>query len=288
MTLIRGSALLGYCELVSELGFDAVPLLARAHLRPEAVSSDGDHFIDYRSAVAALELGATATGTADFGRRLASRQGVEILGPVGVAARTAPTVGEALTAVDQYMSVYSPALSVTIDPQMDQPHARLDWRITADRAPSHRQSAELGVGVSLRIIRLLAGEDVMPVSVSFRHPPVAEVENYRAYFDCPVHFESLTNGFLFSRAVLARPLGSDGAVHEVIRDYLNSIVIPIDAHLEESVRLLVRHMLPTGGLGIDIVAAHLALHPRTLQRQLAARGSGFAELVDEVRRSEAE
>src|SRR4029077_20107856 len=32
--------------------------------------------------------------TADFGRRLALRQGIEILGPVGVAARTAATVAD--------------------------------------------------------------------------------------------------------------------------------------------------------------------------------------------------
>ena len=46
-----------------------------------------------------------------------------------------------------------------------------------------------------------------------------------------------------------------------------------------STRMLVRRMLPTGGLTLELVASHLAVHPRTLQRQLAAEGRTFAEVV---------
>jgi len=52
--------------------------------------------------------------------------------------------------------------------------------------------------------------------------------------------------------------------------------------------MLVRRMLPTGGLALDLIASHLAVHPCTLQRQLAAEGRTFAEIVDDVRRDEAQ
>ena len=55
-----------------------------------------------------------------------------------------------------------------------------------------------------------------------------------------------------------------------------------------AVAALIRRMLPTGGLDLDLVADHLAHHRRTRQRQLAAQGTTFGALVDQVRREEAE
>jgi AraC-like DNA-binding protein len=47
-------------------------------------------------------------------------------------------------------------------------------------------------------------------------------------------------------------------------------------------------MLPTGGLDLDLIADQLAQHRRTLQRRLAAQDTSYADLVDRVRREEAE
>lgn len=290
MSLIRGTSLLGFTELVEELGGDVDALLARAHLSRTTVG-DHDSFLSYRSVVAVLELAADATRTGDLGRRLGARQGLEILGPLGVAARTAPTVGAALAAIEQYMAVYSPALAVGV--RLDgEAVATYEWRIrgdgAADRVPSHRQAAELGLGVSLRVFRLLAGEAFLPTGVQLRHAPLTDRSSYSDYFDCSVEFSAPQYGFRFPAAVLARPLGSDSAVHAVVHDYLDTIVVPTASTTVDAVVHLVRRMLPTGGLDLDLVARQLAQHRRTLQRQLAASGTGFAQIVDEIRREEAE
>lgn len=287
MSYVRGTSLQGFVELVRDLGADPVPLLALARIPIEAVG-DQDSFIGYRSVITILETAATATATADFGRQLALRQGLDILGPVGIAARTAATVGAAFEAIDQYMSVYSPALSAIIDPQPTARYARFDWRLAVPRPIAHRQVAELALGVSLRVFRLLAGPDFTPAAVHFHHEPLTTAENYSQYFGCPVRFAMPDTGFLFTRSVLIEPLAADGAVHDVVRDYLNTIAVPADSQTAEPVRLLIRRMLPTGGLTLDLVAQHLAVHPRTLQRQLEAQGTSFAALVDEVRRDEAD
>lgn len=286
MSLIRGTSLQGFRELVRELGSEPDDLLAQVHI-PVAAVGDQDSFISLRSVAMVLESAAVVTATPDFGRRLAVRQGIEILGPVGVAARTAPTVGAALAAIDQYMSVYSPALSATVHVDPGARHARFDWRLE-DRLPAHRQSAELGLGVSVRVFQLLAGSDFTPAAVHFRHEPLTSVADYVAYFGCPVRFGRTETEFRFARSVLDRPLQTDGAVHAVVRNYLSSIAVSTDAHGVEAVRLLIQRMLPTGGLTLDLVASHLALHPRTLQRQLASIGTSFADVLDQVRRDETE
>lgn len=287
MSLIRGTSLQGFTELATELGADPAPLLAHAHLRPDSVG-DHDSFLSYRSVVAVLEAAARATGAPDFGRLLGARQGLEILGPLGVAARTAPTVGAALSAIEQYMAIYSPALAVGVRVEPGDPLATFEWRILDNRPPAHRQAAELALGVSCRVFRLLAGDDFLPTSVQLRHQALTEPSSYVRYFGCPVEFSTPDYGFRFSATVLARSLETDSSVHAVVHDYLSTIVAPTESTTVDAVVRLIRRMLPTGGPDLDLVADQLAQHRRTLQRGLAARGTTFAELVDKVRREEAE
>lgn len=96
MHLIRGSSLTGFTSLVTAYGGDPDAVLALANLDPDDLGHR-DRFIPLRNAIAAVEDAATILNMADFGRQLAIRQNIDILGPVGVAARTAATVADAFT-----------------------------------------------------------------------------------------------------------------------------------------------------------------------------------------------
>ena len=114
----------------------------------------------------ALEYAARRTGTADFGRRLAARQGIEILGSVGAAARSAPTLAEALATFERYLRAYSPAIQMRTVPLPEPRHAFFEFRIVLDRLAPHAQAIELALGVSLRVFRLLLGPEYSPVQGS--------------------------------------------------------------------------------------------------------------------------
>jgi AraC-like DNA-binding protein len=60
-----------------------------------------------------------------------------------------------------------------------------------------------------------------------------------------------------------------------------------DAGLTGRVRGVLTRSLGTMAPGIGAVARLVALHPRTLQRRLAAEGTTFAAVLDEVRREAA-
>jgi len=285
MSLVRGTSLQGFVELLDELGADSTAVLRRGHLAAEAVGNH-DSFVGYRTVVGVLEDAAAVTGAGDFGRRLAQRQGLEILGPIGVAARTAPTVGEALAAIEQYLSFYSPALAVSVSPGPSV--AEFRWQLLADRPPVHRQAAELALGVSCRVFRLLAGDDFLTTSVQLRHEALVDRADYVRYFGCPVEFSAEQYSFRFPASVLARRIDADGGVHAVVQAYLDGLVGASAPTTVDSVTTLVRRMLPTGVLDLALVADQLSQHPRTLQRQLALRGTSFAAITDDVRRAEAE
>src|SRR5262249_49954924 len=61
-------------------------------------------------------------------------------------------------------------------------------------------------------------------------------------------------------------------------------ITPRNAGIVESVRTIVRQLLPTGAATLDLVANQFNLHPKTLQRRLADEDTTFAALVDQVRK----
>ncbi len=287
MPVIRGTALQGYPELVAELGADPIALLAAAGIPEEAVG-DCEEFLSFRAVVHAVESAATITKTADFGRQLALRQGLEILGPLAAAARTAATTGDAFAALHRYLAIYSPAIAASLEQPAGQGLARFEYRILTDDLPAQRQVVELSIGVALRMTRLILGQTYAPVSVHLPHDPLGPVDEYRLYFGCPVYFAQPFSGFLVRPGDMARPLASDAAVRAVVKTYLDSLSPAPSGTIGGSVRTLIQQLLHTGAADRELIATQLSIHPRTLQRRLAAEGTTFAALVDKVRRAEAE
>ncbi len=287
MSVIRGSVLTGYREQVAELGADPDVLLRAAGLRPEDAGNH-DVFIAYLSHIKAVESAAEATGAIDFGRQLAARrQGVEILGPLGVALRTAPNVGEAFDIALKYIGAYGPALAISLQPTGSGDRLFYEVRPVLDRLPPHAQTQELALGVSLKVFRFLLGPDYSPLQVHLTHRALAPRKDYLAYYGGGPRFEQPHAGFILRARDLERPLSRDRAANEVIRRYLDTVLPASDTGLTFRAAELIRRLLPTGAT-LDMVAKQFAMHPRTFQRRLEAHGTTFADLVDDVRRDVAE
>jgi AraC-like DNA-binding protein len=286
MSVVRGTALSNYPSLVAELGGDPAVLLRAAGIRNQDVGNY-DAFIPYRAAIQAIESAAQTTDTPDFGRRLAMRQGIEILGPVGVAARTAATVADALSIFSTYMAAYSPVIAIRVTPLGDEQRSLLTIEFLLDSPPPHMQTTELSLGVSLRVFRLLMGADYAALKVHLPHDPLTPKADYVRYFGCAPEFAARAAGFTVRTADLGRPLSRDDVAHRSVVDYLNGIT-PRNAGIVESVRTIVRQLLPTGAATLELVADQFNLHPKTLQRRLADEGTTFAALLDHVRKDAAD
>lgn len=286
MSVVRGTALSNYPALVAALGGDPAVLLTKADIHGRDVG-DYEVFIPLAAVIEAIESAAEETATPDFGRRLAERQGIEILGPVGVAARTAATVGDALAIFNTYMAAYSPAISIRIMPAPDPSHSFVAFEIIMKRMPRCPQSMELSLGVSLRVLRFLLGSDFAPLSVHLPHDALSPTADYVRDFGCTTYFAERTAGFTVRTSDLRRRLHPDDLAHRAIVDYLSSIT-PKNADFVQSIRTVIRQLLPTGAATLDVVADQFNLHPKTLQRRLADDDTTFAGLVDEVREEAAE
>ena len=286
MSVVRATSLSNYSRLVSRLGGDPVALLTEAGIDPDVAGHD-DVFVPLGRVATAIEMAASETGTRDFGRRLASLQGIEILGPVGVAARTSATVAEALQIFENFLTAYSPGLGLHVSTLSDPRRSFIEYQVLDPHVPASPQVVELSLGVTLRVLRFLLGNDYCSLSVHLPNEPLTAPAEYRAYFGCRPVFAYRTMGFTIRSADLTRPLQRDKLAHEAVVRYLTSIAAA-EPRTVASVRTLVRQVLPSGTVTLKLVAEQLKLHPKALQRRLAADGTNFAEVVDGVRRELAE
>jgi AraC-like DNA-binding protein len=286
MSVVRGTSLSNYPRLVAELGGDPVALLATAGIDLDAVGRH-DVFVPLPRVVTALEAAADGTGTPDFGRRLAQMQGIEILGPVGVAARTAATVADALRIFENFLSAYSPVISLRTTIDTDPDRTFIEYLMVDPDLPPHPQGDELSLGVTLRVLRFLLGADYAPLSVHIPHDPLTPAGDYRAYFGCRPVFSDSRMGFTIRSSDRARPLQRDKLAHDAVVQYLTAIT-SAEPRTIASVRTLVHQLLPSGTVTLDLIAEQLSLHPKALQRRLAVDDTNFAAIVDEVRRERAE
>jgi AraC-like DNA-binding protein len=285
MTLVRGTSLSGLPELVGSLGGDPTALLDAVGIAESAVGNP-DAFVPLPRVALAIETAAALTATPDFGRRLASTQGIEILGPVGVAARTAATAADALAIFEKFLAAYTPGLGVRLrDNNSETPF--FEFLFLDDALPDIPQSTELSLGVTLRILRFLIGERFTPVSIHLPHDPLTPPADYRRYYRCTPLFAQPTMGFTIHRTDLEQPLRHDRLAHETAVAYLTNITEPHDS-ATKSVRILAGQLLPTGAVTLERIADELGLHPKALQRKLADEHTTFAATLDQLRRERAE
>lgn len=282
MHLIQGSSLVGFDGLVAAHGGCPAALLELANIDP-ADAGRRDRYIPLRNAIAAVESAAAVLGVADFGRQLALRQSIDILGPVGVAARTATTVAEAFSILDTYMSAYSPGITARIHSHADETSCRFEFDFLLYPPPLQAQAIELALGVTLRVLHLFLGTTYRPVAVHLPHPALGIKSDYRCYFGCSPHFNEPFAGLTLRVNDLQRSLNHDPLAHQRALRYLSRTHAEHGSGFTDTVRRIISQLLPTGELNAELVARQFGIHSKTLQRRLAAEETTFVAMVDQTR-----
>ena len=283
MTLARASALSGFRELVRELGADPAEMLAPYRIAEDTLDNPRA-FVSYASMVRLLERTATELECLDFGLRLSTRQDLGILGPLGVAIRNCENLGEAMETGSRYMFVHSPAISFTPEPSQHTDRARWVFRILLDRVGRAAQATELAIGLSARIVTVLANDSQALAGVQFSHRRVAPQSVYEEHFRVPVKFGCKESAGEIRLDMLSLPVHEANAqIHELAEDYLQLHHDDPETPLSTRVRMVVQRSLGTGATSCLDVASAFAMHPRTMQRLLRAEGTSFEKLKDDAR-----
>jgi len=141
----------------------------------------------------------------------------------------------------------------------------------------HIQDATIAIGFN--IMRSLLGRDWVPLRVTFAHRTPVSPEVYESFFGCPCQFDSLRTELLFPAGLLQAPLHEDCAL--VGDDKCGSANAAADWSAQ--VRNATYQLLLSGGCSQQLIANHLQVSVRTLNRRLAVEGSSYVEALDRAR-----
>ncbi|MBL1078152.1 AraC family transcriptional regulator [Nocardia sp. 2] len=289
MSVIRSAGLRGFRATVAELGGNAEEYATACGLPIAALDTD-ELLVPDQAVAAVLELAAHRLRCPDLGLRMAHRQDLDMLGPLALAIRNSPTLAGVLACTSRYLFVHARSLSLTMepDPYGDRGVIALRYGVAAPGQPIPVQGADLGLAFVHRTIQRLTEEKYGLRSVELPYRPLAPLSAYEEFFGAPVRIERPAALLRVPSSLANRPLsGGDENLHRLALAFLAEQSGGAHDTLAPRVSTALQKLLGTTAPEIGSVARLLTVHPRTLQRRLAAEGTCFATLLDEVRRTEA-
>lgn len=289
VTYVRSATLRGFREVVSGLGGDPEAFRIRAGLPAGCLDQD-DITVPPQAAATMIETAASELDCHDLGLRIAAKQSLSVLGPLAVALTNSRTLGDALDCLTRYMCVHSQAVTLTLsEEQLSRTGTiALHYRPVDEHGPV--QTTDMGLGFTHRVLTQLSGGSYGLRSVELPYRPPGPLEVHREFFGAPVQVgRPLRAAVLrFPAEVAHRELRrGDDTIYQLAMAYLARRAADRGEDLLSRVRTPIADSLGTTAPTLETVARLLLVHPRTLQRQLAAAGTSFGEVVDDARREKA-
>jgi len=283
-TLVRAACLTDYREVASASGLNPERMLLDAGLSP-SVLDEPDLMIPVERVGRLLQASAEASGNECFGLCMARSRFLSNLGAVGLLIRDQATLRDSLNLLMRYLAMLNGALTLAIEEHEHTAVIREVLIAGATHQPT-RQRVELALGVMVRIIRQLLGNDWRPHRVCFEHAPPKDPGPYIQLFGPSVEFNCELNCIVCTRSDLdTRNPSADPAMVRYAQQLVDASRRQHDASsMLDDVRRAILLLLPSSRCSIEKVAEHLGVVPRTIQRRLAEQSQSFSGLVNELRR----
>lgn len=263
-------------EVLSEAG------VAKASL------SDADGGVSVATLESMMQAAARRYSDPLMGLHLAHDIQPATLGALGHISQACTSYEDLVEMVTRYKGLLSNIgnSSVTFAPGQVQ----IGWECLAGSAFFKRQATEYVMGMLATMSRLLLPEGVsFPQAVHFAHARPEDAEQtrkYYAFFKCPVYFDRpLACLVVATETMKTRLRYGDAFVKDLLARHAQNLLRQREqaASLTDEVRHLIEAMIIEGVPTKDMVAAQLGTSPRSLHRRLEELGTGYRELLDEVR-----
>lgn len=281
-TMLRSIAMSGFFDVTRRLGLNPIELVQQVGIDAAALANPDDR-VPAGACCRLLELTAEKASCPTFALQMAETRQKFGTGVVNVLLAHKRTLREVLLAAAEYRHLLNEALAVYVENAGETVTIREELGV--EPGTPTKQAIELAVGVLARHSSALLGDYWNPRAVHFTHRGPADLTFHRRFFGCPLQFGSDFNGIVCAAADLDYP--NPAADPELVR-YAESLAAPLNVTGADSTALEVRKaiylLLPLEQATVELVARHLRLSVRTMQRQLESADTSFSTLVEEVRR----
>lgn len=193
---------------------------------------------------------------------------------------TSDTVGDGLTQLARYFRLVGPPVNIEVR-ERERP-----IRILFD-CPFYEFGAEYTIALTMRNFRQETGGKFRAEHVNFAHA-LDDRSEYEHLFGCPVNVDQSWGGIVLSAEVWSVPMNRrDPVLRAVLERHSAEIAArtPSVSHgLEQELREVLSARVLGGDTRMEVVARHLGITPRTLQRRLAEAETSYQEMLDEARK----
>ncbi|MFT0170227.1 AraC family transcriptional regulator [Paraburkholderia mimosarum] len=280
-TTISSVSMSGYFDVARRVGLNPVELAHEVGIDAASLANPEER-IPAAAACLLLERSAERASCPTFALQMAETRHKFGSGVVNILLAHKRTLREVLLAAAEYRHLLNEALAVHVEDTGATVTIREE--LVVDPGIPTNQAIELAVAVLARHSGALLGEHWKPRAVHFVHRAPPSLTFHRRFFGCPLEFGSDFNGIVCTAADLDYP--NPAADPELVR-YAESLADSLNAAGVESTALEVRKaiylLLPLERATVELVADHLHLSVRTMQRQLGLANTSFTRLVEEVR-----
>lgn len=289
-----------WIRAAAQCGIDLVSLLQSEGLDPSQLHPDTATI--HRDALQRImsrcvELTRASGQPKHFPIVLGESFAFEYLSDIETFITTSPTLREATRALEWLPPLINPSMAFSLGEQgaqariilrYDHPDAStaLTWHFT-----------EAIFTTTLKFSRLLLGPDALQNGhISLRHAPHGQSALLSDTYQLPVEYNAPIDAIWFERSMLDRPLpGAIPALHEIAAQRIEHQLAQRRAALGQSSAPAPRHPQAQAvidalkscpdllGQGVDAIAHHLGMHPRTLQRRLRDAGISVSAIQDQLR-----
>jgi AraC-like DNA-binding protein len=274
-----------FVDAFERLGYDVGQLLSDIGVRRTDLD-DPDGLIPCAATGALFERALRKKPLKNVGLRLALETPIGAHGLLDYLILTSDSVGEGWKQAARYLRLLTGA-PFLVELRDDEDPVRVVYHVDAS-VPAF--GVEYSVAVGVLQIRAETEARVRFECVSFIHQP-DDVSEFERVLGCPVRAGASWSGLAMPRESWQMPLRrKDPILHRVLEGHAESITpdeLAMDA-LAVDIRRVLASRLANREIDVELVARHLGMSTRTLQRRLAAAGLSYQELLDETRREAAE
>lgn len=268
-------------KVIESYNKDPEPYFRKAHIDPRLINDPSARFSLTAMDNVYHELYQQVDDPC-MGLRLASVWHPSHLASLGYAWLASSTLYTALNRLSRYVRIINDAISVSLEEEGD----NLVITITSDdrEIPAHYQ-ADSSSAILITMCRANYGEELSPVSVSFKHATSPCSGEYYGFFRCPVEFGAKQNQIILPLDVVNKRLTSASPQLAQIND---QVMINYLADLDkedviQQVKAAIIDQLPSGNVNEETVSEAIYSSKRSLQRRLNEKGTTFKTILTEVR-----
>lgn len=269
-------------EVVSRFGISEQTLFSPFGLTSEQLANPNFRYSP-EQASALLKHALELTGEPSLGYHMGTQMRISIHGFIGYAIMTASSIAEALMLASRFIQVRIPFLRLHVSTM--QPKGRL--QLFCDDLTLEPLRRELLIALTVGILTMgkaLTGKDIW-AEIECDFPEPAAFAKYKDRINATIKFNQphlvayFDKDYLSLPLVNADPIASQIAINQCEAELSTlgerkRVAMKVRDILTQS-----NHRYPT----IETVADMLHMSDRTLKRQLAAEGTSFSNVVDEVR-----